>query len=246
MLSRMDSVAPNRGMNAPLLLAAGCLPGLSGFSQPLDWIWAKRVGGPDEYDRGVEVATGKTGDCYVAGVFTSPTLTLTGRTNSMTLANGDNQWNVFPAKYSPAGELVWAQGIGGITIPLTLSSAVSVSAMAIDGADNLCLTGGFWHSAVFGTSNAVTFSSPEGTEVLYVAKFASDGTFIWAQQGQGLVPCHGDAVRVNQDGRVYVAGTFGVGEAWQDLILGAGEECGNAAHHGPLDRVPGDLRLGRP
>jgi len=89
----------------------------------------------------------------------------------MTLANGDNQWNVFPAKYSPAGELVWAQGIGGITIPLTLSSAVSVSAMAIDGADNLCLTGGFWHSAVFGTSNAVTFSSPEGTEVLYVAKF---------------------------------------------------------------------------
>ncbi len=215
----------NRAARPVLRLAAWavCLAAFAAYCQPVDWLWARSAGGTGEYERAVTVATGHAGHCYVAGYFTSSQATISGHTNSVLLTNTVNDRNVFLAKYTPAGELVWAQSVPGFPIPVILNSRTYATALALDRDDNIYVTGAFRSYALFGTTNTVALSAPENVETLFLAKYASDGALLWAQAGQGYVTASGIALQVDDAGQIYLSGFFGGGLWLGDLTIGLGD-----------------------
>ncbi len=194
-------------MGCIVVLAVLWLPAVNLSATSADWLWARRAGDVGDPERGVAVVADRVGNCFVTGYFISPTVTFTGRTNAVTLTNTfrSRGLEIFLAKYSPAGELLWAQSAGGPDNDYS-------SAIAADAAGNVIITGTYTSEyAVFGTdTNVAELAGWLGDgQMLFVAKYAPDGRLLWAQQGQGYIASVGVAVQVDAAGHVVVAGGFG-------------------------------------
>jgi hypothetical protein len=89
--------------------------------------------------------------------------------------------DVFVAKYSPDGVLIWGHAYGG-------DNGESVNDLACDSAGHIVLTGTFRGSIDFSTPNPLDGSGPAGTTSdtlqanncdAYLATLDSDGTYVW-------------------------------------------------------------------
>lgn len=124
-------------------------------AQQFDWA---RGGGGSANDATRAVAIGSDGSVYVAGTFKgsatfgtwSPTVTLT--------AHAPYDVDIFVAKYSPAGSLIWAVSAGG-------NVDEDVSAIGVDANNTVHIAGNFSVSAQFG---ALTAAGQGGKDV-YIA-----------------------------------------------------------------------------
>lgn len=72
--------------------------------------WAAKVGGGSD-DYGYDVSTDATGNAYMIGTFSGTTIAV-GSTN-LTNANPGSSTDVFAAKYSPTGAVLWSTKAGG-------------------------------------------------------------------------------------------------------------------------------------
>jgi hypothetical protein len=162
------------------------------FAQVPPWQWIKDADGSDR-DWAYSVALDAQGNAYVAGVFQSPTLTL----GSFTLSNA-GQYDIFLAKYNPAGQVVWAKSVGG---PLS-EWAVAIN---VDNAGSLYLTG-YYHSAyvLFGMVTLIN----QGFSDIYLAKYDTNGTALWAKSVGGTGSESASCVTTDASGDVYIAGGF--------------------------------------
>lgn len=103
--------------------------------------------------------------------------------------------DAFVAKFSPDGTRQWVRQIGSPEYD-------SGAGVTTDGSN---------HIFVVGSANGAldsTESSPAGS-VMFVARFAPDGTRVWSQQLGASTPSlatEGKKVRIGADGKVYVAG----------------------------------------
>jgi hypothetical protein len=163
-------------------------------------VWATQAGG---IGRGIAVDT--AGNNVVTGGFSDTATFGAGEPNETVLTNG----GMFVAKYAPNGSLVWATQAGG----------ESGNGITVDAAGNSIVIGTFLGNATFGTGEPnETVLTSAGRQDIFVAKYAPDGSLIWATRAGGMKPVLGLGIAVDTAGNIAVTGYFS-----STAIFGAGE-----------------------
>jgi hypothetical protein len=174
-------------------------------AQELDW--ATSAGGAMA-DQGNGIATDPRGNGYVTGQFAGTATFGAGEANEtvLTAAGG---LDVFVAKYAPDGALLWATSAGGTSIDRGFG-------IATDRRGNGYVTGDFFGTATFGAGEAnETVLTVAGDFDVFVAKYAPDGTLLWATSAGGTGLDQGFGIATDRRGNGYVTGDFfGTGDVW--------------------------------
>ena len=164
--------------------------------------WARQVGGAGA-DYLNKSTTDADGNLYVTGTFYSPTLTFAGTGVSFTAPPlGGN--GLVLAKYSPAGQLLWA------VPPSTIFSQTYGNGVGVDRQGNVFVGGTFVGVVRFGTNELRSTA----TSNAFVAKFDAAGRALWgraslnAGNGSSYVYDAGYDLALTPAGDAYVAGTF--------------------------------------
>ena len=160
--------------------------------------WAIRNGGTKD-DIGRSVASDAHGNVYVAGTFSGMADFDPGPgVYNLTPVGGTN---IFAAKYSSSGALLWARSFGGGGFDARCQ-------IALDQAGNVFVTGAFSGTADFdpGVGN-FPLSSAGGYDI-FVSKLDSAGNSLWARNMGGPKDDFGLALALSNDGSVYTTGSF--------------------------------------
>lgn len=143
-------------------------------------LWTKQWGSSSN-DYGYSVALDNSGNIFVTGSISG---------------------NVFLAKYSTNGELLWERQLGS-------SSSVEYGySISIDNSGNIYVTGS--------TNGEVDGNLSAGRNDIFLTKYTSDGTKLWTKQwGTPLDDC-GYSVAVDNLGNIYVTGFTSGGLDWNE------------------------------
>lgn len=169
------------------------------ISQPAIWHWAKEANSPGQ-EMGRDVTSElASGDLYVGGYFDNNLSSKYGSAFSSTYGQKDG----FIAKYSSAGNVIWAIKIGG-------TDNDEVKALATDPYGNVYVVGNFKNIIDLDPSAAsYTLSSTGGPAQAdgFLAKYSSGGTLIWAIKFGGTQ--NDDVWKIFADStHVYIAGQY--------------------------------------
>ena len=150
--------------------------------------WAAKAGGNDTSaaDRGNAIATDNDGNIYVTGAMYG---TATFGDTSISSKGGSD---IFLAKYSNSGTLLWARNDGGTGDDEGL-------AICLDDSGNCCLIINFNHQAIIGDD---TLQSNFNSYALI--KYTADGEAIWATNAGGESESGGAGVQTDNSGNLYI------------------------------------------
>lgn len=155
-------------------------------------VWSKRFGGSSD-DRGMTVAIDGQGAVIAAGSFLG-TVDFGGGA----VANTGGA-DIYLAKYSSNGNYAWARAFG-----TSANVGEMVSSVAVDGSNNVLVTGAIVNTVDFGGGGLAT----NGTYDAFIAKFRSDGTHTWSKRYGALYDDHGWSIAADTAGNVIAAGDF--------------------------------------
>ena len=165
------NVRTNTMMQTRCKLLAAFVPLLAAllFAGAAQAQWPLAIGGADD-DQVVVSKVSPTGDVFVAGHFTGSLETSTG----LLISNGLQ--DIFVARISPAGQLVWAVSAGGELTDV-------VNDLALDSAGNVYVAGSFFTTAQFGGADISAHSNDETNDETdgYLAKVNAAGDWQWAR-----------------------------------------------------------------
>jgi len=178
------------------------LAGLWSSATAQDFQFAKRLGGSLS-DQVHGLAVFSNGDFAAAGSGSGSMTFGQGEANETTLSlgSGTGPW---VARFAADGSLQWAK-----TFPHTNTCWVTRSCALSDG--SVLITGSFYGSITFGADEAVpTKLTSIMNNDLFVARFASDGSLVFAHQASGsrIAPIGMD---VFDDGSFVITGTYNGG-----------------------------------
>ena len=192
------------GTGATLAFTGGGDAFLAKYSSAGSVVWAAQIAGAGS-EIGNGVSTDSSGNVFVTGYYNAAlTLYNTGGTTGATLANAGGN-DVFLAKYSSAGSVVWATRIASTTSDYGYG-------VATDSSGNVFVTG--YYSAALtlyntggGTGASLAFT---GGYDVFLAKYSSAGSVVWAAQitGTGASLDYGRAVATDSSGNVFVTGYY--------------------------------------
>jgi hypothetical protein len=156
-------------------------------------LWAKRYGSTGN-DSPYTVAVDNAGNVTIGGLFSGTTNL--GASNLTAVGQND----LFLAQYNGTdGTHRWSKNVSG-------SMGEAAKAIAIDGANNIYVTGYFQGAINFGTGTLrVPFTSDLD---VYVAKFNSSGTNLWAKNWTNNGNESGDDIAVTPQGEIAFGGNF--------------------------------------
>ena len=157
-------------------------------------LWSKRFGSTID-DYGYAVAVDGNGDVLLTGSFQG-TVNFGGA--NLTSAGS---FDVFVAKYSGAdGAHLWSKRFGSSGGNSELGWAV-----AVDGSDDVLITGIFGGTVNFGGGNLTS----AGLEDIFVAKYSgADGAHLWSKRFGSTGSDRGRGVAVDGNGDVLLTGAF--------------------------------------
>jgi len=181
--------------------------GNSGFSMDIflvkydatgNVLWAKSVEGTDNMDeRTFSIAVDGTGNVFLAGMYSSPTLSF----DTITITNAGIE-NIFLAKYDPNGNALWAKSTGGSYHDWAYS-------VAMDNSGNIYLTGVFRSPTIsFGSISLTNADNTGNTTDLFIAKYDTNGDVLWARRDGGTGYDWALSVSVDPTNKVLVSGSF--------------------------------------
>ena len=150
---------------------------------------------------GTKITHDNNGHVYVTGTYSTANGDFDPGTRTTNLTNNGAN-DVFVAKYTTAGALVWVFGIGDNTDN-------KVTDIAVDASGNVYITGSY-------SSSSLDFDSGVGTSTpgftggtdAYIAKYNSSGAFQWVNTIQGSGDDLASALTTDASGNVYVTGYF--------------------------------------
>jgi hypothetical protein len=177
-------------------------------------IWAKGLSGGSS---GNSIAVDGMGNIVLGGAFSSIVDFDPGAGTSNLTASGGT--DLFIAKYTSLGNLVWAKGIGGASGD---ERAVSV---ALDSLNTIYATGNFSGTVDFDPGAGVSNLTSVGSKDVFVLKFNSSGNYSWAFRLGGTATFDNDnasSIAVNKQGSVMVSGVFNTGGLSVDFDPGPG------------------------
>ena len=144
------------------------------------------------YYQGTGVAVDNTGDCFVTG-WTDDGFPTKNAYNSTYGGQGD----IFVAKFSFSGKLIFNTYFGG-------SSTDFATSIAVDSAGNSYITG-YTKSTNFPTKHAYN-STYGGWSNVFVSKFSSTGKLIFSSYFGGKYEDIGSSIAVDSAGNSYITG----------------------------------------
>ena len=117
-----------------------------------------------------------------------------------------NEWDIFIIKMDPQFNLIWAKSMGG-------NGGDTGEALKIDADGNILISGKFKATVDFdpgpGVANLVEPANFSGISVAYLAKYTSDGEYIYAYSfSGGLRSSRIRSLDVDGQSNVYFSGTF--------------------------------------
>ncbi len=143
---------------------------LTAYSQ--DWHYAKKIGDSgNEYVSGI--AIDKDGNSYIIGRFKQKIILDT------ISISGSNTQNIFIAKFDRSGNTIWAKTVASAID--TLLDAVNINAIAVDGLENVYVTGNYLGNALFFGTKHTSVASSE----IYLIKLTNNGDLIWMKTAGG-------------------------------------------------------------
>jgi uncharacterized protein (AIM24 family) len=154
--------------------------------------WSKRFGDTGN-DYGYAVATDSEGNIIVAGSFTGTADFGGGPLYSYNSTYPD----IFVAKFSPTGAHLWSKSFGGFYDDAAYG-------VAVDGYNNVVITGSFTGTADFGGGPLTSSGGPD----VFVAKYSPSGAHIWTRQFGNTNSDSGQGIAVDGSGNVLVIGYF--------------------------------------
>ena len=184
-------------------------------------LWARRSGSGGApsipQDVGQAIAVDRFGNSYVTGQFRNTATFGPGQPNQTILTATGAQQEIFTAKYDTNGFLQWARRIS--------TAEGQGNGIGVDAAGNVYVTGFFNLSGTFapGEGNQVILT-PFGVKDIFLAKYDTDGNFIWAKQAGSTFTDQAQAIAVDGLGNSYMTGrfadvaTFGAGDANQTVL----------------------------
>ncbi|MBK8875138.1 MAG: hypothetical protein IPN13_14990 [Bacteroidetes bacterium] len=181
-----------------ILLTICCCAALALNAQTPTFDWAINLGGIN-YDRGFDIGIDAAGDVYVAGIISGTGDFDPGAGVVNLVSNGND--DMFIAKYTAAGSLVWAYNIGG-------TGNETVTAMAIDASGNCYITGRFAGAVDFDPGAGTSTITSSGPFDVYIVKLNSSGDLLWAKNFGGTFGTFVDDLSLDASGSVYTIGTF--------------------------------------
>lgn len=179
-------------------MAFGLLIGGALFAQS-GWV---RTGGGSGQDDGEAVAVDPFGNVFVTGEFQG------SATVGGIPINSNGGLDMFVAKYSPVGNVLWVR-TGGST------GGDEGRAVTTDSTGNVYITGFFSSNATF-SGHLV---SSEGGYDMFVIKYDANGNFAWLQSGGGYFNDDGYGIAVDNQGNCYVAGGWRDEAYFDDVTL---------------------------
>jgi hypothetical protein len=164
------------------------------FSPTGSHIWSKTFG-DTSYDGGNSVAVDNSGNVVLTGYFQG-TVDFGG--GPLTGAGGKD---IFIAKFSPTGSHLWSERFGG-------TYDQEATAVAVDGNDNIIVTGPFRNMVDFGGGPFYTYTYLYSD--IFIAKLSSTGSHIWSKRfGYGDLDSQTSAsVAVDSGGNSVLTGFF--------------------------------------
>ncbi len=185
-----------------LSTAVSLLMSLYAAAQPYAFEWALKASNTQTTEI-YGVAADVAGYVYVTGQFSDVVDFNPGSVTTELTAIGEE--DVFIAKYSPAGELVWARQIGGDLYEASVT-------ITTDSLCNVYVGGQFQDMVDFNPGTGANMIC-EGEWDAFILKLDSAGSFVWARRfgGPGTWNGSGNTVRdisVDRSGNVYATGNM--------------------------------------
>ncbi len=158
-------------------------------------LWAKNAGG---ISRGHSCSTDALGNIYSTGEYYGSSITF----NSIILNNSAPAYSdIFLIKIDQFGNFIWGRSAGG-------NNQDDCYKITIDNSANFYLAGSFVSSNItFGSIN-LNNVSPSDTNDIFITKYDSSGTALWAKGVGGTKRDYGYSVTPDDFGSIYVTGTF--------------------------------------
>lgn len=159
-------------------------------------IWAKSAGGNSFFgDEGHAITVDKTGHCYITGfisgnsIFGANTLTSTG------------DYTAFIAKYDANGNALWGrQGDG--------TGSDFGTGVSVDDFSNVYITGHYRGFINFDTIGLNNSGGGLYGENIFLTKYDSNGTLLWAKQAGGSGSDVAQGISVDLAGNSFITGSF--------------------------------------
>jgi len=165
---------------------------LAKFDSNGNHLWSKRFGGIDD-DRGRSISVDSSDNVYITGYFNSSKIDFGG--GALTNAGYDD---IFLAKFDSSGNHLWSKKFGGNDYDYGYS-------VSVDSSGNVYITGTFYSSTIDLGGGALTNA---GGWDIFLAKFDSNGNYLWSKKFGGNDYDYGYSVSVDSSGNVYITGTF--------------------------------------
>src|ERR1035437_94944 len=163
-------------------------------------LWAKRNGGIYD-DDGSSISTDVNGNVLITGYFKSPQIILSSDT-LINAVNTGNSYDMFIAKYSPSGNLLWAKRAGGTSNDMAWGTTA-------DNSGNVIVTGYFGSSTItFGNDTLTNADNSGNTVDVFVVKYDTSGKELWAKRAGGISNDIAWAISTDTNGNVITTGDF--------------------------------------
>jgi hypothetical protein len=170
---------------------------LAKYSSSGNYIWGFTFGNYN-VDYGMDLAINANNDIYLAGYF-NETVDFDPGVGNTSLTG---QFDAFIAKYDKNSSLQWVFKIGA-------SGQEYTHGITLDTNGNLCVFGRFQQTVDFDPGSGTHNLTASSNHDLFIAKYTSSGSYLWAKQLSGPGSKYGRGISVDADSNIYIGGSFG-------------------------------------
>jgi hypothetical protein len=169
---------------------------VSASAQQFEWV--KRIGNSLDHQAFI-VKTDAANNVYISGYFEFGFYFVPETSSNFAQAFGSD--DIFIAKYSSNGTLIWGKTIGG-------SGQDRPSGMDVTPDGEISLTGYFNGTVDFNPGSGVNNLTSNGNRDIFVLKLNSNGDYDWAHKFGSSLPDEGVATCFDLNGNVYITGFY--------------------------------------
>ncbi|MDQ3101952.1 MAG: SBBP repeat-containing protein, partial [Bacteroidota bacterium] len=168
------------------------------MSNAQDLSWARAFGTTGD-DVAHSIAVGNNGDVITAGYFEGTMDVDPGPDEFILTSNGEI--DIYVQKLTSDGEFMWAFNVGG-------TGSDNAKSISIDPLGNIYVAGAFNATADFDPGTGTTELMSAGTYDIFLAKYLSDGSLLWAKSFGGSEYEEATSMVVAPSGNVYLLSYF--------------------------------------
>jgi hypothetical protein len=162
-------------------------------------LWARLLG--SEWEDGiVNPSIDDGGNVYIAGEFCGSSL-IVGQDTLVNQGPVQLTHDAFVVKYDSNGNVLWVRVATG-------SGREAIIATAIDGSDNLYISGHFWMSTLITFDSLPLYKVGGGLSNVFLAKYDNNGNVLWARADGGTNYSWVTGMATDPNGNIYITGAF--------------------------------------